>query len=425
MVSGFEGRGSLVVRCMSRRYGLAALLCLSLCMLSVTAWAGQDVVILLDGSAAMTQGDPQQQGMRALTAFINGQGPGTRVALLTFAAQPRRVVSFTPLDAAGRRQVDVALGNLRFAGARGDVSMGLERALAEIIDHGNPQAAKSIVLITSSGIATAAAAGRDAARWILRSLVPAANFNQVRVFSVVRAPAGQDTLSKLAQETGGAFFSVAGPGDYAAALHNLAPQLTRPALASVTLPLPSAAAALPLQFATPLTRVAQPGPEFHWWWLVALFAVVIAMVVIYALWSLRTSRVSRSRPVPAAPPGSGAHAVLYDISNPNEIRRFELDERAILLGRVAGYDPDVQYILIKEKTVGRCHAVIERRGHTFWLTDQGSVNGTFVNGERISADYALKHGDVIAVHKHEFEFMIPEYFETDVTVVGAREAAAV
>ncbi|MDE2345767.1 MAG: FHA domain-containing protein, partial [Gammaproteobacteria bacterium] len=110
--------------------------------------------------------------------------------------------------------------------------------------------------------------------------------------------------------------------------------------------------------------------------------------------------------------------------NPNDIKRYELAERSTLLGRVAGYDPEVQYILVKEKTVGRCHAVIERRGHSFWIMDQGSINGTFVNGERITADRALKHGDIVAIHRHEFEFMIPEYFESESTVVGVREQLA-
>lgn len=408
------------------RRSLAGLLWVVLCMLSISAWANQDVVVLLDSSAAMAQGDPQHEGMRALTDFINSRGPDTRVALVTFGAATRRLVPFTPLNTGGRSRIKTVLQHVRFAGTAADVSAGLERALAELLDDGSPQASKSIVLVARGATGGKALSGQNESRWILRSLVPAANYNQVRVFSVVRSPQGQGPLRTLSQETGGGFFVVTQPADFKTAFRSLEPQLAKSALTRAALPLSSVAMPAPVKFATPLTRAKRTAEPFHWLWLVILIVAVVVVVAVYAIWNLRSPRIHKLRArSPSEPAGHGARAVLYDISNPNDIRRFELDERATLLGRVAGYDPDVQYVLIKEKTVGRCHAVIEQRGHTFWLTDQGSINGTFVNGERLTADHALKHGDIVAVHRHEFEFMIPEYFESDVTVVGVGEPAAV
>jgi len=47
--------------------------------------------------------------------------------------------------------------------------------------------------------------------------------------------------------------------------------------------------------------------------------------------------------------------------------------------------------------VSRLHARIEQVGSRFILRDQGSVNGTFVNGVRLVEDYALSHHDVIGL----------------------------
>jgi len=47
--------------------------------------------------------------------------------------------------------------------------------------------------------------------------------------------------------------------------------------------------------------------------------------------------------------------------------------------------------------VSRLHARIEQVGSRFVLRDQGSVNGTFVNGVRLVEDYALSHHDVIGL----------------------------
>ncbi len=71
----------------------------------------------------------------------------------------------------------------------------------------------------------------------------------------------------------------------------------------------------------------------------------------------------------------------------------------------------MDYIVVDERTVGRWHATIERRGQSFWIRDEGSVNGTFVNDQRVTSEHPLKHGDLVRVHRHEFEFVIPELFD--------------
>jgi adenylate cyclase len=78
----------------------------------------------------------------------------------------------------------------------------------------------------------------------------------------------------------------------------------------------------------------------------------------------------------------------------------------------------MDYVVVDERTVGRWHATIERRGQTFWIRDEGSVNGTFVNDQRITGEHPLKHGDMVRVHRHEFEFVIPELFDSDRTMIG-------
>ncbi|MFO7178480.1 MAG: adenylate/guanylate cyclase domain-containing protein [Pseudomonadota bacterium] len=50
-----------------------------------------------------------------------------------------------------------------------------------------------------------------------------------------------------------------------------------------------------------------------------------------------------------------------------------------------------------DKIVSKEHCVIERRGNHFVLRDLGSLNGTYVNGERVNGEQILRHGDDIAL----------------------------
>jgi len=54
-------------------------------------------------------------------------------------------------------------------------------------------------------------------------------------------------------------------------------------------------------------------------------------------------------------------------------------------------------IQLLDKIVSKEHCVIERRGPVFWLKDLGSLNGTYVNGERVQGERELKHGDDMAL----------------------------
>ncbi|TKD12697.1 adenylate/guanylate cyclase domain-containing protein [Polyangium fumosum] len=54
-------------------------------------------------------------------------------------------------------------------------------------------------------------------------------------------------------------------------------------------------------------------------------------------------------------------------------------------------------IQLLDKIVSKEHCIIELRGAQFYLRDLGSLNGTFVNNERVRGEAPLKHGDEIAL----------------------------
>jgi len=54
-------------------------------------------------------------------------------------------------------------------------------------------------------------------------------------------------------------------------------------------------------------------------------------------------------------------------------------------------------IQLLDKIVSKEHCILERRPSGFTLRDLGSLNGTYVNGERVVGEQDLKHGDDIAL----------------------------
>jgi pSer/pThr/pTyr-binding forkhead associated (FHA) protein len=71
----------------------------------------------------------------------------------------------------------------------------------------------------------------------------------------------------------------------------------------------------------------------------------------------------------------------------------------------AGRHPDSD-IFLDDITVSRRHAEIVRDGDAYRVRDAGSLNGTYVNRERIEEDTTLTHGDVLQVGKYKLHFLI-------------------
>lgn len=63
-------------------------------------------------------------------------------------------------------------------------------------------------------------------------------------------------------------------------------------------------------------------------------------------------------------------------------------------------------IFLDDITVSRNHAVVTREGDDHVITDEGSLNGTFVNRRRDERT-VLRDGDEIQIGKYKLTFIVP------------------
>jgi pSer/pThr/pTyr-binding forkhead associated (FHA) protein len=99
--------------------------------------------------------------------------------------------------------------------------------------------------------------------------------------------------------------------------------------------------------------------------------------------------------VEALPAGS---ALLVVRRGPNTGARFLLDRDRTTAGRRSDSD-----IFLDDVTVSRRHAEFVRRGQGFLVRDVGSLNGTYVNRDRIE-EAGLRAGDEVQIGKYRMVF---------------------
>lgn len=103
------------------------------------------------------------------------------------------------------------------------------------------------------------------------------------------------------------------------------------------------------------------------------------------------------QPVAGPAPQSQARA-RFLLSTPAGAHVIPLESTLLTVGR--GLNNDV---ILEDTRVSRNHAQIRYRARRFWITDLGSTNGTFVNGEQVE-EHALRDGDAISLGGLELTF---------------------
>ena len=94
-------------------------------------------------------------------------------------------------------------------------------------------------------------------------------------------------------------------------------------------------------------------------------------------------------------------AALLVRSGSQKNQRFILSGNSVTLGRSDGSN-----IVLDDVTVSRKHAVITKESNAWFINDQNSLNGIYVNFIRVDKS-KLTAGDDIQIGKYRFTFLLP------------------
>lgn len=85
-----------------------------------------------------------------------------------------------------------------------------------------------------------------------------------------------------------------------------------------------------------------------------------------------------------------AMLIMLEGGDPNQ--RRVIDRETLTIGREDNCD-----LVLADRQVSRCHALIRKENELYILEDCGSKNGTFVNGQEVEGACPLQDGDEIQI----------------------------
>ena len=396
---------------------------------SETFGQAKDVVVVLDNSGSMKKNDPDFLATQAVSEFISGLDSQTRISIVIFDQNVSLAVPLTPLTLEARGTVVDSLKKVNYKGLFTDSPAAIERAIYELKNNGREEAQKSIVFMTDGIVDTGKAeVDLEKSKWLKEDLAADAADESIKVFAVAFTEAADfQLIQSIAQKTDGEYYRALVAADLQKVFKQINVILNKEPEPDAPIPMESVAE--PESSVAPTPVVQQPviievpvqtaqtmGKEER---LRSTIMIVAASVLFITLLAIVYILLRRGREISAATAEVETEAFINDINNHTASKQYQLGSKPTMFGRVAGKDTaHLNYLVIPESTIGRRHALIEYKDYGFWISDQGSINGTFINDKMISSEVCLKHGDKVRLHKFEFEFTMPEMDDAGKTVMS-------
>lgn len=82
-------------------------------------------------------------------------------------------------------------------------------------------------------------------------------------------------------------------------------------------------------------------------------------------------------------------------------KQIPVDRAVVLIGR----SPECDCVLDVSTKISRLHCALIQVDNTFFIRDLGSMNGVWVNGDRVENERQLKNQDSVAVGDVQFQFL--------------------
>ena len=391
----------------------------------------KDVVLVLDNSGSMKKNDPNFLVKDAVKEFISQQDENTQVAVVIFDQDVNLSVPLTQASISNRESILNSIENINYKGLFTDSPAGIERAIYELKNNGRADAQKSIIFMTD-GIVDTGAPEKDLekSKWLREDLAADAADNDIKIFGIAFTEnADFQLIQSISQKTDGEYYRALTVDDIQSKFGQIAEIINTPPEPEPIVT--NEEVVQPIIVEQPVV-VAEPSPppapviievpaqsmrqEER---IRSIIMIVAAIVLVLTLIGILILLLRRNKELKANTDAVAQEAYINDLQGKTDKETHKLSTKPTMFGRVAGKDTEhLDYIFVNESTIGRRHALIEFKDYSYWIIDQGSINGTFVNGQAVTSEVRLKHGDRIRLHKCDFEFIMPEMEDSGMTQIS-------
>lgn len=404
----------------------------------------KSIFLVIDNSGSMKNNDPNFMVKKTIIEFIKQQKENVHIGVIIFDKDVKLSIPLTRTSIDNRKILLSSIDNINYDGKYTNIPAGIEPALYELKNNKLNDTKKSIVFITDGIIDTGdPEKDLEKTKWLHDYLAQDAADHNIKIFGIAFTEnADFQLIQSLAQKTEGEYYRAKTVENLNDIFKNIDENINKidkqentineSALEKEIIVIQPSTSFNPSTTPTntqinniedntqalPHTNntkqethnIEKKANNYFIIFIITLLAIITIILLLLKNKRVKNHSVSQQ---------FIQEAYIYDLKGNTDKEIHKLGSMPTMFGRTAGgnsKDELLNYIVIDQTTIGRRHALIEYKDHAYWLIDQGSINGTFVNGIQVVYKVRLKHGDRIKIYKCEFDFIIPEMEDNSSTV---------
>lgn len=386
-----------------------------LCGPAAAAARSADIVLVVHGSA-ITDAARQQTLEAVIKTTTEGLGGDSRFGVFEFDADTHQQSPLEPVSDGLRQKL---LTSLLTASERKrgklNPATALEKAIYQLRTDGRDDARRIVIMLSDGAMATGdKAQDGSLTKWLKDGLSEEARTAGIRIYWLTFSEAADyQMIQSVTQKTDGKYFRAFTAASARSGILSIFSDNDIPPAAAA---LPNVNAGLSDRSREATGRDGGSSASMAELQVAVITAGVGGLLVILLAIAIRRARRKRSKG--KAPimnrRAEDKRVVLRDMSEFTAMVEYDITERRTYIGRLPREVTEHScVIVIRDTSVGRDHASIEYRDKAYWLSDNGTVNGTYVNGKRLQGTRKLMGDDRIRFARFEFKIHIPPALAED------------
>jgi len=278
----------------------------------------------------------------------------------------------------------------------------LEKAIYKLRESERSTVSK-VVLVLGDGVISTGDSQHDRqlSQWLIDDLSEAARAADIRIYWLTFTDgADYRIIQTLTSKTQGTYYRAFTPASATEAVSAIVSSLS---LADSSAPANQATGEIRESGGEPASAF-EGGSAIL---ILAASALLLGLIGggVYLGRSTRLKAAGRADAVTA----DDARAFLRDLTGFTAMTEYDITDKKTYIGRLPREVTERStVIVIRDETVGREHAVIQCENASYWISDSGSVNGTYINNKRITEKQRLLDGDRVRFARFEFEVALPK-----------------
>ncbi len=345
---------------------------------------------------------------RVATQLADRLDPASRLSLSLFADKTLEIQPLQPVTEGSGQPLSNTLHGLSQDAAPVNPAAALEQTIYHLRTAGRGNADKLIIVLGDGVIDTGDAIhNTELTEWLREGLTNEARRSGIRIYWLTFSEsANYRIIQTVTQKTGGSYYRAYNPADALLAIEAILAVAQRHPVGKTTTTAETSPQATQAEAIDPWTGLWPTLVSRPVLWGSAL-GVTLGLLI--GGFYLRHKSGSKKGGSSHSVITKESRALLRDLSHFTGMLEYDITDKRTYIGRQPREVTERScIIIISDTSVGRNHAIIECRDKQYWISDVDTVNGTYLNGRRLSESRQLCNGDKVRFARFEFAVTLPQ-----------------